>query len=204
MKSKNHYVLHLPTMLRRHGTLVSTLTNERRHRVVKRSTRPRRNLQSFDIGVVEDITTHQLWEMEEGFLSGCTTAKPSRRQQLALHELFPHAPADSFTLHSRAPAHDGSVRVGDVALYVGGQGFKLGTVELTFSVYTGKDRHMYSIVSPWNASALRGCDDPELGRHSRADTSYIALSTCDLVRAMIKRPAADGNSVLIYLPWGYR
>ena len=41
---KHHYALHLPEIFQRRGTLLSTFTNERRHRVVKRYTRDRRCL----------------------------------------------------------------------------------------------------------------------------------------------------------------
>ena len=49
-KPKHHYALHLPGMLQRHGTLISTFTHERKHRVVKRYLRPRKTLRSFETG----------------------------------------------------------------------------------------------------------------------------------------------------------
>ena len=43
-RPKHHFALHLPDIFRRVGTLLGALTNERRHRVVKRYTRDRRSL----------------------------------------------------------------------------------------------------------------------------------------------------------------
>ena len=80
MRPKQHYALHLPGMLRRFGLLLSTLTMERRHRAVKRHTRPRQNARKWDLSVVEEVTAHHLWELEGSsgsrFLTGRTGAAP--------------------------------------------------------------------------------------------------------------------------------
>ena len=46
VRPKHHYALHLAAQLRRFGTLITTLTHERRHRLFKKYCRDRRNLQS--------------------------------------------------------------------------------------------------------------------------------------------------------------
>ena len=58
IRPKHHFALHLGPMLARFPFLLSTFVNERRHRVVKRYTRDRRTLQSFDLGTIEDIRYH--------------------------------------------------------------------------------------------------------------------------------------------------
>ena len=58
IRPKHHFALHLGPMLARFPFLLSTVVNERRHRVVKRYTRDRRNLQSFDLSTIEDISYH--------------------------------------------------------------------------------------------------------------------------------------------------
>ena len=58
MRPKRHFALHLPDMLRCFWMLVSTLTNERRHRVVTRYTRLRLNVKMWDLSVVEEITAY--------------------------------------------------------------------------------------------------------------------------------------------------
>jgi hypothetical protein len=67
MRPKHHYVLHLPDMLRRFEFLFSTFVHERKHRLAKRYMVPRKNTKSFERGVMEDVTNHQLWELEQTF-----------------------------------------------------------------------------------------------------------------------------------------
>lgn len=63
MRPKHHYVLHLPIQLHHHGYLISTMCMERKHRVAKRYLRPRRTLQSFEPGIMEDVTCFELWQL---------------------------------------------------------------------------------------------------------------------------------------------
>ena len=63
MRPKHHYVLHLPSQLRYHGYLVSTMCMERKHRVIKRYLRPRRTLTAFEAGIMEDVTCFELWQL---------------------------------------------------------------------------------------------------------------------------------------------
>lgn len=62
-RPKHHYALHLPLQMYRHGFLVATMTMERKHRVVKRYLRPRRTLTSFELGIIEEITCFELWQL---------------------------------------------------------------------------------------------------------------------------------------------
>ena len=74
-RPKHHYALHLPYMLQRHGFLLMTFTHERKHRLVTRYTRDRKNLKSFDAGVIEDITCHQLHAAFLLCVQECTGAR---------------------------------------------------------------------------------------------------------------------------------
>ena len=76
MRPKHHYALHLPDMLRRFGFLLATFTHERKHRLVMRYTRDRSNLKSWDLGAIEDITCHQVWELKQEFSLAMTTSQP--------------------------------------------------------------------------------------------------------------------------------
>ena len=86
-RPKHHYSLHLPDMLARHGVLVPCLTNERRHRVVKRYARDRLKLQKWELGTLEEVTAHQLWELQHGFLKqgllSATAPRPSTAYVIA-------------------------------------------------------------------------------------------------------------------------
>ena len=78
MRPKHHYVLHLPIQLRCHGYLVATMCMERKHRVVKRYLRPRRTLQSFEAGIMEDVTCFELWQLCHKEALGASGARLGR------------------------------------------------------------------------------------------------------------------------------
>ncbi len=68
-RHKHHYNRHLPDMLMRFGVLLNTLAHGRKHRLVERYALAPANLQSYDLGVLENVTTHMLWDTEQGFLA---------------------------------------------------------------------------------------------------------------------------------------
>ena len=78
MRPKHHYALHLPIQLRCHGYLVATMCMERKHRVVKRYLRPRRTLQSFEAGIMEDVTCFELWQLCHKEALGASDARLGR------------------------------------------------------------------------------------------------------------------------------
>ena len=88
-RPKHHYVLHLPDCLIRFGTLLHTLVQERRHRLVLRYGRDRDNLVSWDLGCLEDVTCHHLWELSTPYMkSGIQCAHaPTRAMVPLLREL---------------------------------------------------------------------------------------------------------------------
>ena len=100
LRPKHHYALHLPDMLARFGFLLSTFTHERKHRVVKKYTRDRKNLKSWSLGAIEDVTCHQLWENRSPWFSSCSTSRPKRRALYGLREIFPGIADDRFTVRN--------------------------------------------------------------------------------------------------------
>ena len=64
IRPKYHYILHLPDMLQRHGSVFSCLVNERRHRLVKQYTRTRSAPSRWELGALEEIVTCQMYEAE--------------------------------------------------------------------------------------------------------------------------------------------
>ena len=79
VRPKQHYALHLPDMLQRFGFLLATFTHERKHRLVTRYTRDRKNLSSWDLGAIEDNTCHQMWELKQDFSMAMKTSFPRER-----------------------------------------------------------------------------------------------------------------------------
>ena len=151
MRPKHHYALHLPGMLRRFGLLLSTLTMERRHRVVKRYTRPRQNSSKWDLSIVEEVTAHQLWELEGSsgsFLTGRTSAAPRARVAKMLRELVPGIElAHECLVHNRVDVKDGGACLRDAVFFDSDGVNCAGELLLNFSA----DGHAYSIVSAWHA-----------------------------------------------------
>ena len=108
-------LLHLGPMLARLPFMLATFVNERKHRVVKKYTRDRRSLQSFDLGAIEEITCHQIWELGKPILSTFNTAKPSRRMVDVLREVFPATTGDaSFMIANDMKVNGGAANAGDV------------------------------------------------------------------------------------------
>ena len=66
-RPKHHYVIHLSACLRRFRTLLHTLVQERKHRLVLRYGRDRDSLKNWELGALEEITCHQVWEMSENY-----------------------------------------------------------------------------------------------------------------------------------------
>ena len=70
MRPKHHYALHLPIQLYHNGFLVATMCMERKHRVVKRYLRPRRTLKAFELGVMEELTCFETWQLSRSEVTG--------------------------------------------------------------------------------------------------------------------------------------
>ena len=78
MRPKHHYSMHLPACLQRHGCLLSTLVNERRHKVVKKFTRDRQSLTRWELGALEEVVMQQMHEAsEDWYTKGITHAHPA-------------------------------------------------------------------------------------------------------------------------------
>ena len=112
-KSKHHYALHLGPQLMRHGFLLMTLTHERKHRLVFRYTRDRRNLKSWTAGAIED-TCHQLWELSGSFFGVCKLANAKGVITISLMEMCPGTTVGDFTILNDLSGNGGSIDAGDV------------------------------------------------------------------------------------------
>ena len=88
-RPKHHYALHFAIMLHKHGLLLMTFTHERKHRLVTRYTRDRKNLRSWDAGAIEEITCHSLFELSQPFWGCCQSAKARGAIRIPLREMFP-------------------------------------------------------------------------------------------------------------------
>ena len=64
---KHHLAYHLARYVLKHGFLLSTLTQERMHKVVKRWARDRFRQKSFERGLMEELTLDHLKQLEQSW-----------------------------------------------------------------------------------------------------------------------------------------
>ena len=180
-RPKHHYALHLGPMLKHHGFLLMTFTHERKHRLVVRYTRDRRNLKAWDAGAIEEITCHQLWELSEPFWGVCNTAKPRGTILIPLKEMFPGVSDDCFTILNGVNGNGGSINSGDVVSCVH-LGIALGLSLLPTLVYPYSNPRT-GPRDDWTAN------NALLGLHNWAyRCTIVALQPCLIESAVLSPP----------------
>ena len=180
MRPKHHYILHLPDQLHEHKLLLSTHTNERRHRLALRYTRDRHSLESYDLGATEEVTCHQLWEMEQPWLKfGISeTAKPRPLTMAALRDIFSDVPEDQIFAGSEAMLSNGTARNGDFVLIVEGTACRLGELLMLVVV---NEREL-AIVECWDASSAVDTD----GMMVFKATEMCSIISLEIVKCPVK------------------
>ena len=196
-KPKHHYSMHLPDMLRRFGYLLSTFVQERKHRLVLRYGRDRKNLRSFDAGLIEDITCHQVWQLQQHFYFALTTAKPQGKFVFALQELFPNVAVHGMAILNAISVNGGKASSGDIVSFWDDGQMHLG--ELFFSVGVKSTEHVsFSFVSKWQASKADGSWVTFLLPSSETNVLKIECKCLDTV--VTHRMAHDRKSCSVHLP----
>ena len=175
MKPKHHYILHLPRQLAAHGTLLSTHTQERRHRLIKRFTRDRKTLESFELGAIEEITCYQFWELDNPFLKFGVQdpVVPRPLTSCALRDMYPDVSDEQRRVGSSAILENGTAKIGDFVVFetVPGES-RLGEVHAFLVI---ADREMI-VVDCWDRGA-EGVDEAGFVKFHPADaSSIIAIS----------------------------
>ena len=199
MRPKHHYVIHLPDILARQGTLLTTFTQERKHRLVIRYTRNRAKLLNWELGAVEEMTCHQVWDLCRPFVrKGLLQARsPGARILFALQELHPNLADASFVVSHRAAISDGSASVGDAVLIKDGGCFNVGKILLLFAV----NDEPRAVVSVWKAC---GKDyDQRFASYELADDVHVyplSFLLCPLTHRM----ATDRLTTCVYISYPYR
>ena len=114
---KHHLAYHLPTYLKKWGTLLSTLTQERMHKVVKRWSADRFAKTSFERGLMEELTLEHLHQLKHPWWFGGLQEplrKPYKKMQACLQELYPSA-SEFLTAGSFRTLGGSVIHAGDVA-----------------------------------------------------------------------------------------
>ena len=143
---KHHLALHLVNALRTFGTILSLLTQERKHKVVKRWSRDRYSKTSFEIGLMEELTLEHLHSMQTDWYSDglLNPVKPRAKLLESLRESFPQA-TEFLTARQVRVCHGGLISAGDVAFAVI-KGERL-LVEVWW--HASVDGQCVSCISPW-------------------------------------------------------
>lgn len=117
VRPKHHYCIHLPSMLAHFGFLLATFTHERKHRLVTRYCRDKKNLQNWDMSAIEDITCHQVWQLGLPFMQAFESVTPAGRILIPLQEMYPGVPVDDMILCSKIACNNGTCSPGDVVTF---------------------------------------------------------------------------------------
>ena len=137
-RPKCHYVLHLPDMYERHGCLLSTLVNERRHRLVKRYTRDRCTVdKKWEVGALEEVVAAQCQEATEVVFFNVGMLEPRAPRPnawRAVSDMFPDVARDDVFISRQLRTDYGTLTCGDYIFYHATAGVKVGVLETVVAV----------------------------------------------------------------------
>ena len=192
-RPKIHYVLHLPLMLLFHGCLLSTLVNERRHRVVKRYTRDRCAVKDkWEVGALEEIITFQAHEAHhvDFFKSGMLDPHPIREHTWrALADFMPGVARDDVQVSNRLRTDYGTLTAHDYVFYMASDGVRLGFLEFIASI----GQSVVCIIATFDHTARTN-----EWMECRANEGMIMVPGRDLICSTLC--LVDTNIVEVYLP----
>ena len=204
-RPKHHYALHLPDQLAHHGFLLATFTHERKHRLVTRYTRDRRNLRSFDAGTTEEITCHQVWELKQPFFKVCSSAQARGTILIALAELFPGVPRENFSILNHMLGNGGSINAGDVCSCLVDGRVQVGELMLAVGVRSPNGEHKaYIVMSLWQPDPTYSTSSDEWRKFkvSRENCALLPLECLDTVFTYMM--SADKATCVIFVPFELR
>ena len=101
-----------------------------RARLINKYGRDRKNSSSWDRGLIEDITYHQLWELQQPFYFAAKEAKPMGLMREVVIDLFPDIVPDTISLLSEVSVNGGKAMCGDVVAFFEGDQLGVGQVLL--------------------------------------------------------------------------
>ena len=201
IRPKHHYVLHLAPMLSDFGLLLATYVHERKHRVIRRYTMPRKILKSWNRSVIEEVTCHSIWEMSHRFYNAFDTSTPQKATLQTLQMMFPAVRAQDFSLHRGIAVHGGIAVIGDVISFDYKGHLYFGELLLTAGIADADTEfggEIFPFVSLW-AHCPKACGDNN-GRTFLVKDDPMLVPTRDLDACFIHRPADDGKTSFVLIP----
>ena len=199
-KPKHHMSTHLAEQLARWGTLLCCFVHERRHKIVKARMKDRRNLTSFEKGVIQELTLQHIHDLKEKVSWDATRiidpVAPKKAMLKALVAAFPNAVA--VKVSKEAVASGSPVQAGDLVL-VDAMGTRRAG-ELWF--HASIDGALYSCVSLWETAA--GAADCGSVKTYRKRDQPTLLELPALLVSLIHMVNDAGDCVTAILPPKYR
>ena len=197
-KPKHHYALHLPRMLKQHGFLLMTFTHERKHRLVTRYTRDRKNLKSWDSGAMEDIICHSLFELSKPFYGIVKTSQARGAILIPLREMFPGVDDQSFTILNDLSGNGGSINTGDVVSCMYNNSMHVGELLMAIGINADNSKESYCIVSLWQRDAE--CTDIVWVNHVVGRDNVVCLPLQHLDTVFVHGMSTDRSTCIVYMP----
>jgi hypothetical protein len=198
-RPKHHYSIHLPGMLLWFGFLLATFTHERKHRLVTRYGRDRRNLKAWDKSIVEEVTCHQLWELRQAFVGAHTAAQPKGRVLTTLLEIFPGVDSEDLLVLNSINCNGGAFSAGDVVSCVLDGRVQLGELLVTAAVQHGP---AYCFISLWQPDPASTDEDWRNFFVSRENVAQVPLQLVDTV--FTYRMSTTRTTCMVFLPFEVR
>ena len=197
-KPKHHYALHLPRMLKNHGFLLMTFTHERKHRLVTRYTRDRKNLRSWDSGAMEEITCHSMFELSRPFYGIATTSQARGAILIPLRELFPGVDDNSITILNDISGRGGHINTGDVVSCIYNNSAHVGELLAAIGINADNSCKSFCIISLWQRDAE--CTDIRWVNHVVARDNVVCLPLQHLDTVFIHAMSTDRSTCMVYMP----
>ena len=182
------------------GAILSCMLHERRHRLVKRSLRDRQNHKGYERGALEEVTCHQVWEMDARSLKyGLQNPrKPSTLSLTALRELYPGIADDDMRVSSKAIVSNGTVSTGDFVFFFVNGRMQMGELIALVLIYT----ESHAMVNSWEAASQPG-DDIAYKRFKRTEKCVQVLLQA-IECPVLYAPSTTGQTCTAYIPLEYR
>ena len=188
---KHHQALHLPAMFRHHNGLLSCFLMERFHKRVKRFMMGRLHTQSYEHGILCDVTLRHLHELESSWNKPCmdTTHPVTADVAEALRCAFPNAQGISEGAFCR-PSKGIQIFRGDTVLTSCGKGVRVCYIfDIDGAVHVGGIR-MDLISTSIHTRSYRLTD------------AVVLVSLKDVLTTVVQR--TSGTEMTILVPVAFR
>ena len=207
VRPKHHYSLHVPKLLADFNFLFNTMTHERKHRTAKKYTVNRKITKSFELGTLEDVTCHGLWELSLDFSQADSVSEPKGSILPALRECFPGIDDAAMTLHRGITIHGGKANPGDVVSYSFEGRMCVGKLWVVVGVLRKSETLLMAVVSVWQECNPRDVgEDPEdtSCRTYQVHSRKVKISCDELNTVFTYRMSDDGCLCTLLVPWECR